>query len=354
MPRLPLIAVLCTLPGLSMAQDPAPTDPPGARSTSGAIETGIAWLLRHQEEAGGWSASQFQRHDPKNDLCTGTGKPDQDLHVTAFATLALLTRGITERQGREGYSGQLQKALAWLLSQQQADGFLGTPEAGNAVEAHALATLALVEGKGLSDKPLPEEPLKWLVKRRLPDGTWPLRVDDKQGDPMATYWATIALMSGAAFSGNRLDLEPTLATMAAGTAAPSPAAETMLRWMAVHTPAKDARLAEQLAKLAKQPPRWREGAEAAQMDFLDWHLGTMAMFQAGGTEWQQWYPALLAALVPHQRTDGAHAGSWDPVDARGAQGGRVYATAVNVMALAAGQRFGRIVADRKAGAGAKK
>lgn len=358
--RLPIVVVLCTLPSLAVAQETAPTDPPGARSTKGAIEAGIAWLLRHQEESGAWSASQFQRHDPKGDLCTGTGKPDQDLHVTTFATFALLARASNEP---EGHREQLQKTLAWLDKQKQPDGFFGASEPTNAVEAHALVCLAMTEGNGMlavleGNRPTalqtPEASLVRLVALRLPDGTWPARIGAKDGDAMATYWASIACMSGGAFSRNKMDLESTLVAMAAGTAAPSPAAEAMLRWMAVHTPAKDARLAERLAKLAEQAPRWREGAEAAQMDFLDWHLGTMAMFQAGGPQWQQWYPALLAALVPHQRTDGAHAGSWDPVDARGAQGGRVYATAVNVMALAAGQRFGRIVADRNAGAGGKK
>jgi hypothetical protein len=208
----------------------------------------------------------------------------------------------------------------------------------------------LAEGKSLSDKPLPEEALKKLVALRLPDGTWPARVGGKQGEPMATYWAGIACKTGAM----KVDLDPTLVAIAENklTSAPLPSAEAMLRWMAVHHPAKDARLADAMKKLGEQPPQWREGAEAARMDFLDWHLGTYAMFQEGGTAWQQWYPALLAALVPHQRTDGSHAGSWDPVDARGAQGGRVYATAVNVLSLSAGQRFGRIVKDR--GAGVKK
>jgi hypothetical protein len=347
MVRLPIVLAVCTLPVLSLAQEAAPTDPPGARSTTGAIDAGVAWLLKHQEENGGWSASQFQRHDPKGDLCTGTGKPDQDLHVTAWATFALLSRGNTEREGKKE---PVQKALAWLQAQQQKDGFLGATEAANAVEAHALACLALAEGKLLSGQPLPEEALKKLVALRLPDGTWPARVGGKQGDPLATYWASIACKSGEM----RVDLEPTLVAIAENklTSAPLPSAELMLRWMAVHTPAKDKRQAELIARLAEQPPRWREGAEAEGMDFLGWYLGTYGMFQAGGLEWQHWYPALLAALVPHQRTDGAHAGSWDPVDARGAQGGRVYATAVNVVSLAGGQRFGRVVVDR--GGAAKK
>ena len=80
---------ICTLPGPCAAQAPEPAGKPiDAKATAEAIEAGMGWLLRHQDEAGGWSASQFQRHDPKTDLCTGTGKPDQDLPVTAWATFA--------------------------------------------------------------------------------------------------------------------------------------------------------------------------------------------------------------------------------------------------------------------------
>ncbi|MDO8349315.1 MAG: hypothetical protein Q7T30_03690 [Planctomycetota bacterium] len=349
--RALVVLALCTLPGLSVAQSPPPAEPIGAPATAAAIDAGIGWLLRHQEEAGGWSASQFQRHDPKGDLCTGTGKPDQDLHVTAWATLALLARGNTERTGP--HRQPVQKALAWLDTQKQDDGFFGAPEAGNAVVAHALSCLAMSEGKGLSDQAMPKKSLARLAALRLPDGTWPVRLGETKGDPMTTYWASMGCGSRAAFGGVKMDLETTLMTMAkGGLAAPTPPSiEAMLRWIAQHHPKDDARLVALTATLGAQLPQWRDGQEAARMDFLDWHVGTFAMFQAGGAAWQRWHAALQAALVDHQRTDGAHVGSWDPVDANGKQGGRIYATAVNVLSLAVGHRFGRIV-DR--GGAAKK
>jgi hypothetical protein len=347
---LPAVLAICMLAGAALAQQAQPADPPGARSTTAAIEAGIAWLLRHQEESGGWSASQFQRHDPKGDLCTGTGKPDQDLHVTAWATFALLSQGNTEREGKKE---PVQKAIAWLQSQQQQDGFMGSSEASNAVEAHALACLAIARSKSRSGQPQSTATHARLAALRLPDGTWPARVGAKQGDPMATYWASQAsfIASLASTDGSRFDLEPTLTAMAEGRlASPSPpSVEALLRWIAQHEPARDARLAEAMSVLGKQPPLWRDGADSVRMDFLDWHLGTHATFQDDAVAWGKWHAALLAALVAHQRTDGAHAGSWDPVDARGPQGGRVYATAVNVLSLAVGQQFERVVEDRRAG-----
>src|SRR5262245_20891958 len=104
---------ICALPALCAAQAPEPaTKQIDTKALLDAMDAGIGWLARHQDEAGGWSASQFQRQDPKIDVCTGTGKPDQDLPVTAWATLALLVR--SQSLGPHSHSGALQKALQWL------------------------------------------------------------------------------------------------------------------------------------------------------------------------------------------------------------------------------------------------
>jgi len=342
--RVLVAFILCSVSTLSLAQtQELAAKPIDAKATTEAMDAGIRWLLQHQDESGGWSASLFVRHDPKGDLCTGTGKPDQDLHVTAWATFALLARGNTERLGP--HHEAVEKALAWLQTQIKADDFVGAPQAANAVVAHALSILALAEGKGLSNQEPPKAVFKRLAELRLADGTWPAKLSETKGDPMATYWASLACATGAQYGVGTVDLEPTLEAMQKGElAAPTPpAVELMLRGLARHDPKTDARLVELVDSLGKQLPQWREGPDAARMDFLAWHIGTLGMYQAGGKDWDQWNAALQTALVAHQRTDGSHAGSWDPIDANGKQGGRVYATALNVLSLSLGQRFGRMV-----------
>jgi hypothetical protein len=56
----------------------------------------------------------------------------------------------------------------------------------------------------------------------------------------------------------------------------------------------------------------------------------------GGESWTTWNGAMKAAVVANQRPRdaGPAAGSWDPVDAWGEDGGRVYATALMVLCLA--------------------
>jgi hypothetical protein len=336
---------ICTLPTLCAAQEPEAGAKLGdATATAEAMDAGIGWLLRHQDENGGWSASQFMRHDPKTDLCTGTGKPDQDLLVTAWAAAALLSRGNTEEYGP--HAEVVQKVFLWIEKQMQSDGFLGTREAPNSVVAHALLCSVLCEGRMVTEQPPPKSSLERLVALRLPDRTWPARVGETKGDAMATFYAGVAcvIFNHLPISDARVDLEPSLVAMQKGVFATAslPSGEAMLRLFVLHDRTTDKRLAELMGALGNQLPQWRSGAEAARMDFLDWNLGTRAVLQMGGDLWDQWYAALQTALVVHQRTDGAHAGSWDPVDVRGKEGGRVYATAVNVCSLSLGHRIARI------------
>src|SRR5262249_25700299 len=108
--------------------------------------------------------------------------------------------------------------------------------------------------------------------------------------------------------------------------------------------ADDARLAELERKIDGKPPRWPDPSQPGEADFLAWMLGTQALYWRGGDAWRssRWRTALEAAGLPHQRTDGASAGSWDPIDARGKEGGRVYATAAIVLSLAAYNRVARL------------
>ena len=70
--------------------------------------------------------------------------------------------------------------------------------------------------------------------------------------------------------------------------------------------------------------------------------GTMAMFHAGGTHWRAWSEALGEAVLEHQHPagSGSRAGSWDPVDPWGPDGGRVYSTALMTLSLEWFYRYG--------------
>ncbi len=88
------------------------------------------------------------------------------------------------------------------------------------------------------------------------------------------------------------------------------------------------------------PPRW--DPNDGSIDFCYWYFGTLALREIGGDAWTKWQRALLDAVLPNQRTDGEPCdvlGSWDPIDAWGDEGGRVYATAMLALTLEAPYRY---------------
>ncbi len=76
------------------------------------------------------------------------------------------------------------------------------------------------------------------------------------------------------------------------------------------------------------------------------YYGSFAMFQMGGGYWQEWKAATLPALLAAQRRAGHRAGSWDPAGPWALPGGRVGATAMNVLATEIHHRLGLVVPGR--------
>jgi hypothetical protein len=64
----------------------------------------------------------------------------------------------------------------------------------------------------------------------------------------------------------------------------------------------------------------------------------------GGEHWKWWNDAMKGSIVAHQHLDRSddRYGSWDPVDPWAADGGRVYATAVNTLSLEVYYRYARL------------
>src|SRR5690606_10283499 len=90
-------------------------------------------------------------------------------------------------------------------------------------------------------------------------------------------------------------------------------------------------------------PQWKLG----KLDYYYWYYASLALYQVGGPAWDQWEKSMVKTLLDNQRgfsaIDKANGhttsqaldehGSWDPVDAWGSVGGRVYSTAINALTL---------------------
>src|SRR5690606_6877569 len=78
-----------------------------------------------------------------------------------------------------------------------------------------------------------------------------------------------------------------------------------------HEP-KKAPIMDNMAKiLMKSMPRWETDSKGSWIDHYYWYYGTYAMYQYGGTNWDQWSKAVNKAVIEKQRTDGNFKGSWD-------------------------------------------
>ena len=87
----------------------------GGRDTARAIELGLEWLKKHQDEDGKWDADDFAKHDVDGEPCDGPGNPVHDVGVTGLALLAFLGDGSNLRSGP--YKDVVKKAVRWLREQ---------------------------------------------------------------------------------------------------------------------------------------------------------------------------------------------------------------------------------------------
>jgi hypothetical protein len=97
--------------------------------------------------------------------------------------------------------------------------------------------------------------------------------------------------------------------------------------------------------LSKALPIWKPD----HLDFCYWQLGSLAMYQVAGAPWEMWNEAMKTSVIPHQNRDPKRhdCGSWDPVDAWSAAGGRVYSTAMLCLCLEVYYRYPRIYGVEK-------
>jgi hypothetical protein len=68
---------------------------------------------------------------------------------------------------------------------------------------------------------------------------------------------------------------------------------------------------------------------------------TLAMFQAGGDDWDRWNGVVRDRLIGLQKTAGCNRGSWDATGYRANEAGRVCSTAWAILSLEVYYRFSK-------------
>lgn len=334
------------------------------------VRTGVGWLVAHQRADGGWSARANEPRAPG------------DIGVTALALLALLGSPVDSDHGVAGAAAA--GAVRHLRAAQDSRGAI---QGGDTVPRdyrafnHAFATLALVEAYAvlgdLEARASAQKALTFAADARNPYFGWRYGVKPGDNDTAVTSCMILSLRAASvvnrntteaglpapfeidsdAFEGARdwidkmtdpdtgttgydirgasvgryqryADLTPSPGLPDATTAMGAFVRQCVPRAQA------DARVnAQGVAICLKSSPEWKPGTE--RVDFVYWLFGSLAFSRLPDALEAKWDHSLVTALAAGQSKDGENAGSWDPVDAWGSAGGRVYSTAMSVRALQA-------------------
>lgn len=356
---------------------PDQTSPSFVSPSQNAIRNGLLWLARHQAADGHWSGTEFSAQCV-GPHCTSLGEAWADVGLTGLSVLAFLGAGYSPRSTeslndplhniRNRHCGEVvEKSLSWLVRQQSRDGLIG-PRDLKYIYSHAIATLALCEALLQADVSLVREPAQravdFLVLAQNPHKGWRYSAKSGDNDSSVTAWCVLALwaaeMAGISFNAAAYDgalawyAEVTEETgegtgyvfkrdwgkVSAGTAPnlqfdyhPTMSACACLARYIIQRK-REATNCIELDLLAQDPPEWKRN----HIDYYYWFFGSAAMHLCGSPEagrFKNWSESARAAVIPHQQQADCSRGSWDVVVDRWAfmGGGRVYATAINVLTL---------------------
>jgi hypothetical protein len=326
------------------------------------VDAGLEFLARSQLADGRWRLTEFAGATP-----TDLPKLDSDTAATGLALLAFFGAGHDHFAGP--YRDTIRRGLEFLISVQKPDGdlFLPADDLSNScgwLYSHGIASLALCEAVGMTGDPLvrpaAEQACGFISASRHPAlGGWRY-TPRSDADLSVSGWMLVALRAGqlggvktdpAALAGVRALLaasattgDPTRYAYNARKAdqrrtdlsvACMTAVGTLMR---LHTgaAADDPAIVAAARVLAAFEPVYETAGQNRRDAYL-WYYASQALVHTGGPEWQRWYARLVATLEPEQRSQGPLKGSWDPVgpipDRWGAYGGRVYVTALHLLAL---------------------
>lgn len=372
--------------------------------TETAVEAGLRWLARHQDEDGSWSPEGFTKNCQGGTICEhgkGVGSDENRVGSTGLALLAFLGAGYDHRATKwwtDPFTKKairvgdvVKKGLIYLKDQQQESGSLVDSTNTKWGYNHSIAALALSEAFGLSRAPqwkgAAQRAIDHLIsgQNSSPGGTglwgWRYRPNCGDNDISVTGWAVMALksaeMAGLRISQDSLNgayqfcdeitdktsgqvgytrrEEAGSKVMAIGKNEdyqnhPGLAAVGMCVRAFVKHNIDDPMLEAAAKWIVKDLPKWDKAKKSN--DYYYWYYATLALNQFDGPDspragkgnyWREWEAALKKALIDNQTNNASLCsdGSWDGDDRWGVDGGgRVYATAINTLNFEVYYRYG--------------
>ncbi len=361
------------------------------------IDNALRWLAAHQSANGGWEAANFGKWcdgklvESVDEKAVGAGKPAYDVGVSGLALCAFLGAGYTNR-GKHPYARVIGRGLRSLKKMQDAEGCFGPRRPERYRYNHAACSLAMVEAYGMTRSAIyrssAQKSLDYIKQCRNPHAAWSYGMPPFRSDTSTTAWMVAVLHSAGRLNGymkrrgrsepleiddgalkgvrkwldkvtdaetGRVkyrvglssDVRPQEKAFSPDKTEATTAIGILARIYSGEDPRKSAVIKHGTALCLKKLPRW--DAKGSSVEVYYWYFATLAMYQLGGDNWGTWSVALEKALLPNQRNDTTHCefkGSWNPIGPWGADGGRVYSTAMLAMCLQAAYRYRRVFARK--------
>lgn len=348
----------------------------GGEDTEHAVNLGLEYLARQQGADGSWDPNRGFEVRPR----WATNDNGYRGAITALCTLPFLAAGNSPDEGR--YSGNVKRAVNWLLKNQTSDGCISYRGIMQ-MYAHCVATLALCEAYGMTRdariKAAAERAVRFLERTQSGGGGWDYQAAisssvrmPARNDLSISGWAVLALKSAKAvgFSvsdavlANLADLydrhsldsgETYYADREYGEL---PATRTGIGMVGVGLTARvildadkfHSRNAAAERMLLAEKPTWAAFLKASYSasepnfsTFYGLYYGTLGMFlknQGQGPAWEQWNTALKETLLNNQVLTGDRKGSWPAADSWiGPIMGDLYSTACSVLSLEVYYRY---------------
>jgi hypothetical protein len=305
----------------------------GTVEVEAAVEKSLEWLQRQQAADGSWGGNQHQAA------------------MTGFALLCYLGR--CETPDSVKYGDTVMNGIMYLVElASKSNGYFTTnPGDKHFPYEHGIATYALGETYAMArmgNRRLPgvreafERGVGLILEGQNSRGAWDYNYSKGgRSDTSATGWQYQALRAAAntqltfsqlnrAMRNTRDYLESVQGPQGAfgytGVGdKPSLAGLGTLGLQMMGRPT-GASTRKGIAFIEKQPPlTWQN------IEIYTWYYNTQALFNAGGSAWENWNQQMLPILLQNQKEDG----SWDPTGPGilGARGSRVYMTVMCTLML---------------------
>lgn len=295
---------------------------------SQAVDKALLWLAKNQAPDGSWGAN---------------GPLDQyRMAMTGLAGLAFLSAGHVP--GRGPYGARIERAIRFVLKNQQRDGLITTPNDGQSMYGHGFAMTFLAESYGMNmEGELSEKVRACLTNAvKLTDraqsswGGWYYTPNSHSDEGSVTITQVQALRACANVG---IPVPPKTMRSALQYIYKSQNADGGVRYTARSGGGSSVALSAAGAELLMMGGQYDAKETKKVIEYLKQNLnpdssqgyhdmytnfyGTQAMAQIGGQWWEKYFRALRRRLLNSQSPDGSWTGDV----------GTTYSTAIAVMIL---------------------